>query len=91
MKKSKFIGQQFDNGWTCTNIFLAANYSHSTKHNAYRYQLSRITSDGKCEKKITISGSTMTRLTKNLTTAEHIANWKKDSTELVNEILYSFR
>ena len=31
MKKSKFVGQTYQN-WTVTKIYLAANYSHGTKH-----------------------------------------------------------
>jgi len=93
MKKSKFVNQTFDNNWVCTDIFLAANYGHGTRHNAYRYQLGRITSDGKCDKYITVSGSTMNRIAKGLITAESISvrreHTKHKTTKTKN--LYSFK
>lgn len=92
MKKSKFVNQQFDNNWVCTNIFLAANYGHGTKHNAYRYELGRMTSDGKCEKYITVSGSTMTKIARGQLSAEDISvrreQKKARNTKIKN--LYSF-
>lgn len=58
MRRSKFVGNIYQ-GWLCTKVYLAANYCHGTRHNAYRYMLERITSDNKCYKKITASGPTM--------------------------------
>ena len=78
MKKSKYVNQTFDNNWKCTAIYLAANYCKSTKHNAYRYQLERTTSDGKCEKIITVSGATMAKVAKGLTTVEAISVRKEN-------------
>ena len=75
MKKSKFVGQTYQN-WTVTKIYLAANYSHGTKHNAYRYMLERITSDKKCFKKIAVSGNTMTRISRGLVNIEKLASRK---------------
>lgn len=72
MKKSKFVGQTYQN-WTVTKIYLAANYSSSTRHNAYRYMLERVTSDKKCLKKITVSGNTMTRISRGLVDIEKLA------------------
>ena len=72
MKKSKFVGQTYQN-WTVTKIYLAANYSHGTRHNAYRYMLERITSDNKCFKKIAVSGNTMTRISRGLVDIEILA------------------
>ena len=72
MKKSKFVGQTYQN-WTVTKIYLAANYSHGTRHNAYRYMLERITSDNKCFKKIAVSGNTMTRISRGLVDIEKFA------------------
>ena len=72
MKKSKFVGQTYQN-WTVTKIYLAANYSHGTRHNAYRYMLERITSDNKCFKKIAVSGNTMTRISRGLVDIEKLA------------------
>ena len=75
MRKSKFVGQTYQN-WTVTKIYLAANYSHGTRHNAYRYMLERITSDNKCFKKIAVSGNTMTRISRGLVDIEKLANSK---------------
>ena len=72
MRKSKFVGQTYQN-WTVTKIYLAANYSHGTRHNAYRYMLERITSDNKCFKKIAVSGNTMTRISRGLVDIEKLA------------------
>lgn len=72
MKKSKFVGQTYQN-WTVTKIYLAANYSHGTKHNAYRYMLERLTSDNKCFKKIAVSGNTMTKISRGLIDIEELA------------------
>lgn len=75
MKRSKFIGQNYQ-GWEVTKIYLAANYAHGTKHNAYRYLLERCTSDAKCYKKITVSGPTMTRIADGLVNLEKLADKK---------------
>jgi len=94
MKKSKYVNQIFDNNWVCTDIFLAANYGHGTKHNAYRYQLGRITSDGKCNKYITVSGSTMRKIARNELSAEAISIRREVTKQHKNTItknLYSFK
>lgn len=75
MKKSKFVGKVYQN-WTVTKIYLAANYSGCTRHNAYRYMLERRTSDGKCIKKIAVSGNTMTKIDRGLIDVERIAKRK---------------
>lgn len=75
MRKSKYVGQTYQN-WTVTKIYLAANYSHGTRHNAYRYMLERITSDKKCFKKIAVSGGTMTKIRKGLVNIERLAERK---------------
>lgn len=61
MKESKYVGKTFGN-WIVANIYLAGNYEHGTRHNAYRYTLERITSDEKCLKKIVVSGPTMKKI-----------------------------
>lgn len=86
MKKSKFIGQTYQN-WTVTKVYLAANYSGGTKHNAYRYMLERVTSDGKCYKKITVSGGTMAKINKGLIDVEALAvrkGRKKTNYQFIN-------
>jgi len=87
MKKSKYVGKTFGR-WTCTAIYLRKNYCHGTKHNAYRYQLMRITSDGLCEKVIFVSGTTMNRINKGLTHPELIALRMKEKGD--KELLYRF-
>lgn len=75
MRNSKFVGQNYQ-GWTVTKIYLAANYSHGTKHNAYRYMLERVTSDEKCYKKIAVSGNTMTKIARGEVNVEALADRK---------------
>ena len=93
MKKSKFVSKTYDNNWVCTNIFLAANYGHGTKHNYYRYELGRMTSDGKCDKYITVSGGTMAKIAKGIVSAESISV-KREQTNHKNtksKNLYAFK
>lgn len=89
-KRSKYVGQTFAGGWRCTAIYLAANYSGGTKHNAYRYKLVRITSDGKCDKIMSVSGNTMTLIANGVKTAESVLEYKEKSTRQINEITYKF-
>ncbi len=91
MRHSKYLNKEFDNGWTCVNIFLAANYEGGTAHNAYRYQLCRPTSDGKAFKFMTVHGSTMNKINKGMLTAESVAENKVKSDLRINEILYKNR
>ena len=74
-RSSKFVGKTYQN-WTVTKIYLAANYAGGTRHNAYRYMLERVTSDRKCFKKITVSGPTMTKISRGLVDIERLANRK---------------
>lgn len=90
MKNSKYFGKTFDNGWKCTKVYLAANYCGGTKHNAYRYVLSRITSDGKCDKIIAVSGPTMKRIADGTTTVETVSENKRNFKNIANETLYKF-
>lgn len=86
MRKSKFVGNIYQ-GWRVSKIYLAANYGHSTRHNAYRYTLERITSDAKCYKKITVCGTTMKRIHAGLTNIEKLAKRKgntKTNYEFIN-------
>ena len=75
MRKSKFVGKEYQ-GWTVRNVYLAANYSGGTRHNAYRYTLGRNTSDGKCLKKIAVSGTTMTAISRGEVDVERLADRK---------------
>lgn len=87
MKKSKFVGQTFGR-WTVEKCYLNANYSQSTKHNYYHYVLARMTSDGVCDKMITISATTMTKISKGLVDAEAVAKNKRSRNK--DNILYRF-
>lgn len=87
MKKSKYIGRQYGN-WTVEKCYLNANYEQSTAHNAYHYVLARITSDGKCDKVITISGKTMTDVDRGRLDIETVAKNKKKVNS--DNILYRF-
>lgn len=62
MKKSKFVGKEFDNGWVCTRCNLAANYGHSTKHNRYWYAFERRTSDRVFDKWIRVEATDATKI-----------------------------
>lgn len=95
MKKSKFVGKVYDNGWRVVAAYLAANYSHSTKHNYYRYELLRRTSDNKCDKIITVAGGTMTKIDKGLLSVESVAKRKfaqqiKNRETTINSVLHRF-
>ena len=89
MRRSKYLFKTFGN-WTCTKVYLAANYNSCTHHNAYRYQLSRKTSDNKCIKSITVSGPTMLKISRGLCTVEQVVTNKLKSTKTINSILYKF-
>jgi hypothetical protein len=89
-KRSKYVGQTFAGGWRCTAIYLANNYGGGTKHNAYRYKLVRVTSDGKCDKIMSVSGSTMRQIAVGIKTAESVLDYKEKSTRQINEITYKF-
>lgn len=87
MKRSKYIGKQYGK-WTVEKCYLNANYSGGTAHNAYHYCLSRMTSDGVCDKIITISGNTMTKIDRGLLNVEEVAKHKKAKNK--DDILYRF-
>lgn len=89
MRKSKYLGMAFGN-WTCTAVYLAANYCGGTKHNAYRYQLSRMTSDKKCNKIITVSSPTLLKIVRGISTADEVAQNKFNMSGNLNHILYKF-
>lgn len=79
MKKSKFVGKEFDNGWVCTGCNLAANYSHGTRHNRYWYAFERRTSDGKFDKWIRVEAHEATRIYKGLISVEDICGLREAS------------
>lgn len=91
MKRSKYVGKEFttDQGtWVVNKIYLAANYCHGTKHNAYRYSLIRLTSDKKFLKKITVSGPTMKKISLGRVDLEKLSDRKgitKTSYEFLTE------
>lgn len=89
-RTSKYVGQTFEGGWRCTAIYLANNYGGGTKHNAYRYKLVRETSDGKCDKIMSVSGNTMTLIANGVKTAESVLEYKEKSTKQIDEITYKF-
>lgn len=87
MRRSKFVGRQYGD-WKVEKCYLNANYSQGTAHNAYHYVLARITSDGKCDKIITIAGSTMTKVDQGIVDIETVAKNKKRVNS--DNILYRF-
>ncbi len=89
MKKSKYLGKTFGD-WECTDIYLAANYGGGTKHNAYRYQLSRLTSDKKCIKIVTVSGPTLLKIVRGFCSVDDVAKNKVKMPGNLNRILYKF-
>lgn len=89
MKTSKYFGMKFDN-WECTAVYLAANYCGGTKHNAYRYQLSRLTSDKKCVKIITVSAPTLLKIVRGACSVDEVAANKFKMPGNLNTILYKF-
>lgn len=90
-RKSKYVGMELNNGWKVVDIFLASNYAGGTRHNAYRYQLCRETSDGKFDKIITLSGTTLRKVVKDNLDINSIANNKLKLNSTVNEVLYKFK
>ena len=87
MKKSKFVGKTYGRQ-TVEKCYLNANYGQSTKHNYYHYTLVRLTSDKVCDKIITVSASTMTKISKGLVDVEKVAENKKNRNK--DNILYRF-
>lgn len=75
MRRSKYEGKEYG-GWKVEKMYLAANYCGGTRHNAYRYVLGRETGDGKCFKKIAVSGSTMTAIGRGQKDVEALAERK---------------
>jgi len=93
MRKSKFVGKTFDNGWTCTGCNLAANYGHGTSHNRYWYAFERTTSDGRCDKWIRVEGVEATKIYRGLITVESIclAREAKKHNKQYHSINYNFK
>lgn len=87
MKKSKFVGKTYGR-WTVEKCHLNANYCQGTKHNYYHYTLVRLTSDKVCDKIITVSAGTMTKISKGLVDVEEVAENKKSRNK--DNILYRF-
>lgn len=91
MRRSKYVGMELSGGWKVVNFYLAGTYCGGTRHNAYRYQLARVTSDGKFDKIITLSGTTLRNVIKNGLDVNAIVENKKKSKLPVNEVLYKFK
>ena len=89
MRKSKYLGMK-SGDWECTDIYLAGNYGGGTKHNAYRYQFSRPTSDKKCIKIVTVSGTTLLKIMRGLCSLDDVAKNKRKMSGNLNRILYKF-
>lgn len=95
MRKSKYTGKTYDHNWKVIAVYLAANYSHSTRHNYYRYELARRTSDDACDKIITVSATTMLKIDRGQVSVEDVANRKfaKQSTnraKTINNVLHRY-
>lgn len=93
MRKSKFVGKEFDNGWVCTGCNLAANYSHGTRHNRYWYAFERRTSDGKFDKWIRIEANNATKIYKGDITVEEICDFRETANadrDYMHDINYVF-
>lgn len=89
MRKSKYLGMTFGN-WQCSDAYLAANYCGGTKHNAYRYQFSRPTSDKKCTKIVTMSAPTLLKIVRGLCSVDDVVKNKTKMSGSLNHILYKF-
>ena len=88
-KNSKYLGMK-SGEWECTDVSLAANYCGSTRHNAYRYQFSRPTSDKKCIKIVTVSAPTLLKILRGFCSVDDVANNKMKMPGNLNHILYKF-
>jgi len=93
MRKSKFVGKVFDNGWTCTGCNLAANYSHGTKHNRYWYAFERATGDSKFDKWIRVEATNATKIYKGLITVESLCEAREAGLDKrpTHSINYNFK
>ena len=89
MRKSKYLGMKIGD-WECTDMYLAGNYCGGTKHNAYRYQWSRLTSDKKCTKIVTMSGPTLLKVIRGVCSVDDVAKNKVRMSGNLNRILYKF-
>ena len=93
MIQSKYLGKRYGKylEWEVIGVYLAANYEKSTKHNAYRYELARRTSDNKCDKIITVSGPTMKKIDLGRKIDEIVATKRmRNSNKTVNNVLYRY-
>lgn len=74
MIRSKYLGREFDAGWTVTSVELAGRYGKrkKAKGNTYRFILTRKTSDDKCDKSLKIDHNTIVKLARGETTVEEV-------------------
>lgn len=87
MRKSKYLNQMFDNGWVCTHVTIrsvtGAYYKGTRKrtktpgHRNYEYHFTRLTSDGKFEKTIKLTGQQANKVLKGERTVEYYADCKE--------------
>lgn len=92
-RKSKYMGQVFDNGWKVTAIEIAGRYGarNKAKGNSYNYVLSRMTSDGECDKFLTVGHNLMVKIARGLRTVEAAeANKNRLSSRHTNSSYYKF-
>lgn len=92
-RASKYLGQIYDNGWKVVKVEIAGRYGarKKAKGNSYNYVLSRVTSDDACDKYLTVSHNTMTRIARGTRTVEAIeARKNKLNSRYNNASLYKF-
>jgi hypothetical protein len=102
MKKSKYLGQTFDNGWKCTHVGIAVKtrvFKKGTKirnsyphHQTYYYIFERRTSDNKADKMIRLSSSMAAKVWKGLVKVEDLLTIreKKNTNTFIKKISYHF-
>lgn len=87
MKKSKYLGRVFDNGWVCTHVGVARvqpKFYKGTKdvskrpgHATYYYIFERITSDRKAEKMIRLNCKEAAAVYRGEVSVENICFWRQ--------------
>ena len=91
MVRSKYLGITFDNGWKVTDAEISGRYGKN-KHrkNTYQYVLTRLTSDGKCRKSLTVNHNMICRIARNEITVEQAECKKGNFGNFVNKSEYKF-
>lgn len=93
MRKSKYIGKEFDNGWVCTEIVLAnvqGKRSKAPGKRNYRYIFQRRTSDGLADKIIVLNSSDAAHVYQGRLLVEELADFRQHKKNIRQAVTYAY-